>query len=111
MVATVNYRTRPKRWSHNTGVCFVRTASVGLSRDFHSILTQVAIHLSAVNNLGMVLLSLILCESWWKGWIKMVCLNTTTYHGDNWWFHLQNHIKKICHGTITSGGCVYPTKN
>ena len=39
---------------------------------FNSILTQVAIHLSAVNHLVAVLTSLRLYESWRKGWMKMV---------------------------------------
>ena len=37
---------------------FVRMDSGGISGDFHSRLTQVDIHLPAVNHLGMVLVSL-----------------------------------------------------
>ena len=61
-----------KRCSHNTRMCFVRMAYVGLSKDFHYRLTQVAIHIYSVNQLGMVLTSLRLCNSWQKGWMKMM---------------------------------------
>ena len=57
-VAPVTYRTRSKGWSHNNGVCFVRMNSVGISGYFHSRLTQVFIHLSSVNHLDTVLMSL-----------------------------------------------------
>ena len=39
---------------------------------------------------------------WWK---------RTTDHGGHWLLYLKNHIKKMCHENITSGGCVCPTKN
>ena len=84
--------------------------SVGLSGDFHSRSTQVAIHLSDANHLSAFLMSLRVCEIWWKGWIKMVFLKRTTEHGKRWWFKMQNHIKKMCHVTSTSGGYVCPTK-
>ena len=53
-----DYSTRPKRWSNNTGRCFVMMDSIGLSGDLHSILTQVDIHLSSVKHLATVLMSL-----------------------------------------------------
>ena len=46
-----------------------------------------------------------------KYWTKKVWWNRATYHGEHWWFYLQNHTKKMCHGTSTSGGCVCPTEN
>ena len=58
----MTYRTSSNRWSHNNGTCFLRMDYNGLSGDFQSILTQVAIHLSALNHLGTVLTSIWLCE-------------------------------------------------
>ena len=53
-------------------MCFVRMDYVGLSLYFHYRMTQIAICLSSVNHLGTVIMSLVLWENWWKGWMKMV---------------------------------------
>ena len=46
-----------------------------------------------------------------KVWMQMLWWNRETYHGENWWLYMQNHINKMCYGMSTSGGYVYPTKN
>ena len=81
----VAYRTRSKRWSKNTGSFFGRMYSVVQYRYFHSRLTQVAIHLSAVNHLGTVLMIRRLCKICWKLWMKIVWWKRTTDHGGYFW--------------------------
>ena len=85
--------------------------SVGLYGYLHSSLTHLNMHLYAVNHQGTVLQIMRLWESWCKGWMKMVWWKSMMDHGKHWWFYLKNHIKKMCHGIIISGGCVCPTKN
>ena len=82
----MSYRTRSNRWSHTTGMCFVRMDYARLSGDFNSRLTQVNTHIYAANQPGMALMSMELFGIQWDVWIKMVWWKRKTDRGDHWLF-------------------------